>query len=460
MWGDEAASVMSAERPWDSLWAMAANVDAVHALYYAFLHVWIDLFGASAFSVRLPSALAIGVTVAGVYTLCRSFAGARVAIVASIACTLLPRVDYMAAEARSAAFTAAFATWLTVLLVHLVRHPGLRARWWVLYGGLLVVSVHLFLYSALMVVVHLLCLLVLRAPRAVRRRWLISTLSAGAACLPFAIIASRQRGQIAFLAHRDVTTPDAVLVTQWFGSLPIAIAAWTAVLLAIAWVIWQRRSHPFDAEAAGPRALTLISLAWLLVPTVLLLFANAAAGPLYTARYLSFSAPAAGILIAVVICLVLPRPAAIVAGCLVVVLAVPVAVSQRTDNAKFGSDWAQVSAYVGEHGKPGDGVVFDESVRASRKPRLALRLYPDGFRDTADLGLVRSYETTDHLWDVVERLGERPHVLDGRTRVWVVARSTDGTSADEQTLLSAGFHPTTTFRLSRDVIKLYTKDAS
>ena len=73
---------------------------------------------------------------------------------------------------------------------------------------------------------------------------------------------------------------------------------------------------------------------------------------------------------------------------------------------------------------------------------------------------MRSYETTDHLWDVVAPLGERPHVLDGRTRVWVVARSADGTSPDEQTLLSAGFHPTTTFRLSRDVIKLYTKDAS
>ncbi|WP_230109111.1 glycosyltransferase family 39 protein [Microbacterium foliorum] len=457
MWGDEAASVMSAQRPWDSLWAMAANVDAVHVVYYAMLHIWIDVFGASGFSVRLPSALAIGATAAGVFTLCRSLAGARIAVIASIACVLVPRIGFMAAEARSAALSAALVTWLTVLLVHLVRTGETRARWWVLYGGLLVVSVHLFLYTALIAAVHLLILLVLRAPRTIWWHWGFSAVLAVAACLPFVILTSGQHGQIAFLARRDVTSPQAILVGQWFGSLPIAIAAWSAIVIVTVWAVRSWRRNPPRAGEADRRSLVWIALAWLLIPMTLLLLANAVAGPLYTGRYLSFSAPAAGVLIAIAIALLRPRAAAVVASTLILLLTVPFAVSQRTENAKFGSDWAQVSAYVGAHSQPGDGVVFDEGVRPSRKPRLALRLYPDGFRDTADLGLVRSFETTAGLWDVVKPLEDLPDSLDGRERVWVVARSQKGTSDDERTLRNAGFELVDTRWFARDVILLYTK---
>lgn len=458
MWGDEAASVMSAQRPWDSLWAMAANVDAVHVVYYAILHVWIDVFGASAFSVRLPSAVAVGVTVAGVYTLCRAPAGGRVALIASVACVLIPRVGFMAAEARSAAMSAALVTWLTVLLVRLVRTRELRARWWVSYGLLLVVSVHLFLYTALIAAVHLLALLMLGAPRPTWLRWVVSTAAAGAACLPFALLATSQQGQIAFLARRDVTSPDKLFVDQWFGSLPLAALAWGAVVFATFWAVhsWRRRP-PRDGDA-DRRMLIGVALAWLLVPMALLLLADAVAGPLYTGRYLSFSAPAAAILIAATLAAIRPRWLAAVAAAAALVLAVPFAVSQRTPTAKFGSDWAEVSAYVGAHSRPGDGIVFDEGVRPSRKPRLALRLYPDGFRDTADLGLVRSYETTAGLWDVVKPLAELPHALGDRDRVWVVARSKEGTSDDRHALERAGFSLADTHRLASDTISLYTRD--
>lgn len=459
MWGDEAASVISAQRPWDSLSAMAANVDAVHVVYYAMLHVWIDVFGASAFSVRLPSALAVGATVAGVFVLCRALAGARIALFASVACVLVPRVGFMATEARSAALSAALVTWLTVLLVHLVRTRETRARWWVLYGALLTASVHLFLYTALIAAVHLLSLAALRARRETWWRWSIATTVAGAVCVPFAIMSTGQHGQIAFLAHRDVTSPAMVLVHQWFGSVPIAIGAWSAIVFASAWAVrsWRRRP-PLEAEA-GHRALIGISAAWLAAPTILLLLANAVAGPLYTGRYLSFSAPAAAILIAVGLTLLRPRGLAVTVAAVSLVLTVPFAVSQRTENAKFGSDWAQVSAYVGAHSQPGDGVVFDESVRPSRKPRLALRLYPDGFSDTTDLALVRSFEATSGLWDIVKPLKELPQALNGRSRVWVVARSQAGTSDDEDALRRAGFALADSHRLARDVVLLYTKAA-
>jgi mannosyltransferase len=68
-WGDEAASVMSAQRSLPSQFAMLQNVDAVHGVYYLLLHFWIEAFGASEISVRFPSAIAVGFMVAGTFIL-------------------------------------------------------------------------------------------------------------------------------------------------------------------------------------------------------------------------------------------------------------------------------------------------------------------------------------------------------------------------------------------------------
>jgi mannosyltransferase len=100
LWGDEAASIMSAQRPWSSLFTMLGHVDAVHGTYYVFLHLWIDVFGASTFSVRLPSYIAIGAAAAGIVVLVNRLATRhhrRVAVIAGILFAVLPRVSYMGA---------------------------------------------------------------------------------------------------------------------------------------------------------------------------------------------------------------------------------------------------------------------------------------------------------------------------------------------------------------------------
>src|SRR6478736_1674693 len=103
-WGDEAASVMSASRPLDGLVTELSKVDAVHGVYYALLHVWISLFGTSEVATRLPSAIAVGLMVAGTVVLARQFARRRLAILAGVVCIVLPRSTYLATEARSYAF--------------------------------------------------------------------------------------------------------------------------------------------------------------------------------------------------------------------------------------------------------------------------------------------------------------------------------------------------------------------
>ena len=123
-WGDEAASVMSAERSLPGLFRLLDNVDAVHGAYSLVLHVWIDLFGSSELATRGLSAVFVGVATAGTFVLARTLISTRVGMLAALIFALLPRVTYMGSEARSAAVATAVVVWLTVLLVHLLRSRG------------------------------------------------------------------------------------------------------------------------------------------------------------------------------------------------------------------------------------------------------------------------------------------------------------------------------------------------
>ena len=171
---------MSARRDWASLWGMLGNVDAVHGLYYALLHLWIDLVGDSPFAVRLPSGIAVGAASAGVYVLVRRRADRGTAVIAAILFLVLPRVLFVAIEARSMAVATAAATWLTVLLLRLLDAPARRA-WWIVYAFGLAAATYLFLFVILLIPVHAVVVLADRraerraghrrvAPRLVRRR--------------------------------------------------------------------------------------------------------------------------------------------------------------------------------------------------------------------------------------------------------------------------------------------------
>ena len=149
-WGDEAATVLSADRPWLSLARMLTTVDAVHGVYYAVMHVWIDAFGQSMVALRLPSALAVGFAAAGVVVLGDRLGNRRIGTIAGAVFIVLPRVTFMGGEARSYALSAAAAVWLVVLIVHLLHSPGLRPRVWFAYSLALAASIGIFLYLGLL----------------------------------------------------------------------------------------------------------------------------------------------------------------------------------------------------------------------------------------------------------------------------------------------------------------------
>lgn len=432
MWGDEAASVMSAERPLATLWPVLARVDAVHGVYYVVLHFWIDVFGASAFSVRFPSALAIGFATAGLVLLANRLGGLRLGVVAGLVFMIIPRATYMGAEARSYALSAAIAVWLTLLLVVMI-HRGYhshqprdrrRARiltiaGWVLYAVGLTAGISVFLYLAFLAAAHLAVVLLLRSTRATMLAWAISAAVAAGMILPFVLDVIAQRQQVAFLANRPRVSLGQILVEQWMGNAGFAIIAWGIMLFGILWGIRQaRREHHRFAP------ILLVGLSWLVIAQGLML-ALTLVTPLYALRYLSFVTPALALLLSfAVVSLTRIRHRTWIAVTLVLALVASSAltyIGQRTPFAKDnGTDFAQVSTTIGEVSSEGDAVVFDPTIRPSQRPRLAIHLYPEGFVKVTDVLLSHPYDTRSWLWDTQHSITNSAQYLEGFDRIWVI----------------------------------------
>ncbi|WP_052460860.1 glycosyltransferase family 39 protein [Microbacterium gorillae] len=470
LWGDEAASVLSATRPWPSLFAMLGRIDAVHGVSYVMMHLWVDLFGSSPFSVRFPSAVAIGLCAAALAWIGYRLRSIGFGVLAGVFAAVNPRLGYAGIEARAYAFDALFATLIILVLLELLRRPDDgRGRhgtmpWWVGYGALVALTTATFLYAGAMVAVVGILLVVARRFRAQCRRWLVSSLIGLAVASPVALLGVTQTAQIAFLGQEDRANLKALFIDMWFVDIPSAIIGWTLVLVAlIGWWIARKRQPRLGAEVIG--------VVWAAVPLAAVLALNIV-HPDYTPRYLTFGAPAIALIQAAGIVRLWSLPWArwgrvrllpIAALLALAVIAVPAWADLRTPYAKRGSDWNEVAAVIEQGKRPGDAIVFQENTSPSWRPRLALDTNPKPFAGLKDVGLVTPYQEAP-LWFAETRSvgqAEAAGAFDGVTRVWVVQTitgrprtvGTDGVADLER----AGFTPTQHERLNVSDITLYTR---
>jgi len=454
-WGDEAATVMSADRPIGTLLAELRNVDAVHGLYYLLMHFWIGLFGTSELSTRAPSAIAVGALVAGTVVLGARLAGLRFGILAGMVCAILPRTTFLATEARSYAMGTAIAVWVTVYFVGLLRRRETRTRPWLVLGALVGLASYLFLYLVLLAVVHGVVLITSTGGRRHLSLWVRSLLVTCALAAPIALLAYLERGQLAFLAIRGYATPANVIVSQWFGDFKaggnviVPILGWSLMALAVVTVIVltvRHSPHAVLENRSSDRDTVRLGLAWLVVPTALLLAGNAWVSPVYNVRYLSFSTPAVALLIAVGLLAAgrlaaravarfdivrraaggVPTRRATMAVTAVLLLALGAAalpgyLAQRGPYAKNGgSDWRQVADYIQANASEGDAVIFDPTTKPSQRPELAYRLYPQQFAAVDAVAVQTPYYDRPHLWDVVAPLADVRGELARSTSVWAL----------------------------------------
>jgi mannosyltransferase len=427
-WGDEGASVMSAERSLPSLFRMLGNIDAVHGTYYLFLHGWISLFGASPLSVRLPSAIAVGCAVAGTVVLTNRLASRRLAVIAGIVCIVLPRITYMGEEARSYAFSTAFAVWLTVLLVELLARRVTGWLAWLGYAAGFTLGTYVFLYFTLLGIAHGIVVLLSTRYRRLILRWIAAagiTLLASAPIIYWGFV---ERGQIAFMATEDAASFGRITVDQWFENVPLAILGWALIAVAIGVTasrsLRRKKDSSFDG---GERVCTpmpslfVVAVSWFAVPSIVLLIANYAVFPTYTVRYLSMSTPAVAILIALAIGMLGRRWLSLVMLALIVALAIPSYIFQRTPYSKPGEpDWQQVSALMGRFAHPGDAVVFDDSIRPSRRIRQAMQTYPAGFQGLNDIALSVPFQDSTGIRGIAKPLADVTEKLAGVDHVWLL----------------------------------------
>jgi mannosyltransferase len=412
VWYDEAATVSSATRSWSQLWAEIHSVDAVHAVYYAGMHLVFDVLGYSPFTLRLPSAIAVGVAAALTVVLGRQLGRPSLGFVGGIVFAVLPRVTWAGGEGRSYALTAALAVGMTVALVHAAR--GTRRRAWVLYAGLAVVSCWLFVYLALIVVAHGIAIVLARGPR---RQWATAATSAALLVAPFALFMLRhQTAQIDWLPRLDASSWQSVFVEQWFlDSWGCAIVAWLLVLIGVV-TLW--RSRKTDARAA-------LLIPALLVPTVALLVVTAVAFPVYTPRYVTMSTPFLALVIAAAIDAAPWRRVRVVALSLVVLIALPALVAARQPEAKEGSSWGEVAALIARE-RSGDTAIIFGNVQKhpTATSRVVEYAYPAAFAGTTDVTLGTTAAASGKLWETTLPLSSTLDRLSGKNVAFLITSKT------------------------------------
>jgi mannosyltransferase len=430
LWYDEAATVTSAQRSWAQLWAELHSVDAVHGLYYALMHAWFWLVGYTPFTLRFPSALAIGVAAALVVALGRRLGGRRLGIVAGLVFLALPRVQWAGSEGRPYATITTLSVCLTLVGLTAVRRTRSRhhaTRWWIAYGALALVAVTFNVYLSLAVVAHAVVLLwtvlarrseIRRASMSVRTvlapplvpgralvRWGIAAAAAAFIVSPFVLAVVSQSKQVGWIAPVGDRTIAQVFATAWFGADDATAAvAWTLMAVGVvAAVVQARRSSP-TVRALFRMQAVRVALPLMVVPTAALVGATALGEHLYSPKYATLSLPFVAILIALAVTLL--RPKAWLAGSVafLLVLSIPAGIAVKQPMAKQDSTWAKAASIIAtaRDARPDadEGVVFGSVYGHPGTTADIIRIsYPWAFTGMTDLGVRKNGAETGVLWN-------------------------------------------------------------
>ena len=318
---------------------------------------------------------------------------------AGVVFAILPRTTWAGVEARSYAFAAAAAVWLTVLLVAAVRRN--RPRLWVCYALALMLSILLNLNMVLLVPVYAAMLPVL-APKKSRKSpviwWAVSSAVAVGAMTPFIVFAHNQVWQVNWIYPVSWHYAFDIILRQYFDhSVPFAVL--TAVLIVAAVVT---RLIGARAPAGDMRRLLIVCAAWIVIPT--------------GARRHLFGHQRTDLLPA------LPdlhrardgrrpgrlhrhdRPQTVAhrrCGAAVRCRRVPnYLFTQRWPYAKEGWDYSQVADLISSHAAPGDCLMVDNTVPWKPGPiRALLAARPAAFRSLIDVERGVYGPKVGSLWD-------------------------------------------------------------
>lgn len=412
VWYDEAATITGSTRSWGQLWVMLHNVDAVHAIYYAGMHVWFNLVGYSPFTLRFPSAVAIGVASFFTALIAARMSSNRAALCAAILVVLIPRLTFAGAEGRSYAFTAmlaAIATWLVV-------SGYLTGRRWMLYGVVMALMIATFLFSVLIFLPH--AFFVSKWARSARVRWLVWSIVALLLAAPVGLLSLGQSKQVGWLSSPTSKTVSDVAIAQFGGNSALfAGLLWAAAACGVVVV-----SRTMDRRTA------LGVASWALAPTLLLVVISFIR-PVYDPRYVTFSAPAMALLAGVAVGSIRARSGMIAALLSAALVSVPTWYEQRAPGAKDNANWQSIAAAVARDRGASSGLrdvaIFGPlPKRNANSSRLVAVAYPRAFYGMGDLTLARTGAESGTLWGTDDELAARLGKLSTADRIISVRATT------------------------------------
>jgi len=458
LWFDESATVAATSRSLPELLRMLGTIDSVHGVYYLLMQAWFAIVGYTPFTLRLPSALAIGAAAALLVVLARRLLDRRTALVAGLVFCLLPRTTWMGAEGRSYAVGTLLAVVATLVFVRAVTGRGGSARrrglWWVLYGAAAAIGAATFLYLGLLIAAHGIVALGARRlgilPRTGRspvRGWLLAAGAAGALLLPLALLDLREAAQISWIQPLGGHAVRYTLVGPWFlDNVPFAVAGWVLILLGTAALV-LRALHGVDPRA---RLALVIALPWLLVPIGVLVAVTVLAHPVFSPRYVAFSAPAVALLIAAALTVLRRRWIPVLGLALCLGLTLPSYLDQRTVTAKQDSSWAQVAELLTterarEPAGQRDAVVYGPlRNHPDATMQVVAQAYPAAFRGLVDLKAGATAAERGTLWQGRIPLADAHPRLQGAPVIWLVTSDKrDWRPGVTEQLAQWGYRPAT-----------------
>ncbi len=452
--GDEAVTISIATRSPGALWAMvSANMDAVHAVYYAAMHAWFSVFGADAVALRVPSAIAVGIAVCGIVLIGSRFVSRTVGIVAGILLIVTPASLLVATLGRSPGVQVALVTWLAFALL-LALERG-RVWRWIVVGVLVALSLLTFLFTAFVVVAFGTAVLLHRPWRVHAVPFSISAIAGSLPAVPVALLGYQQRAQVSWIDTIGWDIFESVLVTQWFsGTIHVdsTYPGWVAYLTAAVFLGLAALGAVAGVRQGGVvRGLAQLSIVWLALPSLLLVAVSLVGTPYYSPEYLTMCVPAVSLLGALGVAAVGARWLRVALVGVLVALSAPPYLAMRDDTA-HGTDWTDVARALQNEGQEGDGVLIEDE--PWDQPHLLFDLYPDetaGLRDITFHG----HDNPVALW------GDRttPENLEvdvGVQRIWVVSTGERSGEWDEA-LEAEQFRPTAVVDLPVSKLTLFTR---
>jgi mannosyltransferase len=467
MGNDEVATHFAGLLRISQLFHLLSHVDAVHGLYYLFMHGWMKL-GTSPAAIRVPSVIAMTGAAVLVAMLARRLTGsAWTGLFAGLIMTLTPSVVFYAQTARSYAMVFACVTGSTLALVRAVgaelaagdgtaggdgAPAGTAWRWWVAYAALLTLGGYLNELSLAVLSAHAVTLLLSRCFRQVARRWITAAVVSVVLVAPLLVLSQHESGVVDWITRPGLAALQ-LLGEDYFGVT--AAGAALVALCVLAALLPARGRMPASAWQADGASVSLavVALPLLIVPAGLLMLESlVAAQPLYVDRYVLYGEAGAALLAGAGLVrtgrwlaavrpggtarrrMLLWQPGVVISAAVLLVQLTPQQQIRTPESRMY--DFGGPSRYIGVTARLGDGVLFFSGFY--RKAKLGYRA---DFRDTSDFALALPPVQVGNFQGLNRRVPVTVGLMSQYRRIWVVGRTPASILAPDAVRLAAGEIP-------------------